>query len=82
MLDVFVVCHKDTRDCHVTPFLVSSYTSFTTSKHLLVQKLEKCVKYVQRTPERRHCHRYGVFTVNSKHISHFFLVYSAQHSAH
>ena len=36
---------------------------------------ERCSKLTTKTPEGRHCHRSGVFIVNSEHISHLVLVF-------
>ena len=33
---------------------------------------EICSKLTIKTPERHHCRRYGVFIVNSGHVSHLF----------
>ena len=38
-------------------------------------KCEICSKLKIKTPERRQCHRYGVFIFNFEHIPHLVLVF-------
>ena len=38
-------------------------------------RCEICSKFMIKTPERQHCSRSGVFTVNFEHISQFVLVF-------
>ena len=55
--------------------LPQSQSAFTCSK-LTIETQEQAVKYVTlKTPERRHWHRSGAFSVNFEHISHLVLVF-------
>ena len=40
-----------------------------------LEALEKDVKHVQKTPERLHCRRFGIFKVNFEHILNHFVVF-------
>ena len=46
---------------------MTHFQTFICSKSAL-ETLKKDTKYVQKTAERRHCHRLGIFKVNFEHI--------------
>ena len=61
-------------------FQISTYNTdniymFKVNNRSTRKRGEICSKLTIKTPERRHCRHFGVFIVNSEHMSHLFLVF-------